>query len=192
MDLKWGLLLASFCFASPAAADFAADEFPPYERCAICHGLFGVSHTAKFPNLGGQKPAYLAAQIQAFLDGTRTNDSGQMSAIVTELKPEEIPVVIEWFSTQDAPKPAGLPEANAGQTAFADLGCAECHTNGSEPPDVPYLTAQHAGYLAKQMRDFKTGARATGEIASMHSDLLQLPDDKLGSIADYLAAKARQ
>jgi len=192
MGHKWGLLLASICFATPAAADFAADEFPPYERCAICHGLFGVSHTAKFPNLGGQKPAYLAAQIQAFLDGARSNDSGQMSAIVTELKPEEIPVVIEWFSTQDAPEPAGLPETDAGQTTFADLGCAECHTNGSEPPDVPYLTAQHAGYLAKQMRDFKTGARATGEIAAMHSDLLQLPDDKLSSIADYLAAKARQ
>jgi len=191
MGLRPALLLLGLCAATPVAADFAADEYPPYERCAVCHGLFGVSHTAKFPNLGGQKPVYLAAQIKAFHDGTRANDRGQMSAVVTELKPEEIPVVIEWFASQDAPKPAAPPTSDTGKTEFTDLGCAACHTNSAAQADVPYLSAQHQGYLAKQMRDFKERARTSSTVARLHNTLLQISDEKLEAIADYLAAKAR-
>ncbi|MEO0990683.1 MAG: c-type cytochrome [Pseudomonadota bacterium] len=169
-------------------ADFDASGYPPYERCAICHGLFGVSHTDRFPHLGGQKPGYIEAQIDAFMEGRRTNDRGQMAAIVTELKPEEVSVVVEWFSTQDPPAPSGEGSAK-GKSVFADLGCAACH--GADMPEVPHLTAQHAGYLAKQMTDFRDGARAGHPAARLHTELLELPDDTLAAVADYLAAEVR-
>ena len=92
-------------FATPAVADYDPSQYPAYETCALCHGLFGVSHTGKFPNLGGQKQAYIEAQIHAFRDGHRTNDGGQMVTIVTELQPEDIAFVAEWFAIQDAPQP---------------------------------------------------------------------------------------
>ena len=88
MNLK-PLAFAFLCAATPVAADYDPSQYPAYETCALCHGLFGVSHTAKFPHLGGQKPAYIEAQLRAFLSGFRTNDGGQMSAIVTELQPED-------------------------------------------------------------------------------------------------------
>ena len=79
--------------ATAAQADYDPSQYPAYETCALCHGLFGVSHTAKFPNLGGQKQDYIEAQVRSFLEGHRTNDGGQMAAIVTELQPEDIPFV---------------------------------------------------------------------------------------------------
>ena len=59
-------------WALPAAADFDAASYPPYETCALCNGLFGQSRTAKFPHLAGQKPVYLRTQLDAFLAGERS------------------------------------------------------------------------------------------------------------------------
>jgi len=180
-------LIACVLAATPLAADFAADEYPPYERCALCHGLFGVSHIAKFPNLAGQKPDYIAAQIKAFHAGQRTNDGGQMAAIVTELKPEEIPIVVEWFSTQAPPKPLGIDLDSKASAHYADLGCDSCH---ADPGNMaPHLTAQHPQYLEKQMSDFLSGARAGSDIARMHQVLLR--EAEIKAISLYLAGKAR-
>ncbi|MEL6519460.1 MAG: c-type cytochrome [Pseudomonadota bacterium] len=191
MDLKpFAILVAS---AMPALADYDPTQYPAYETCALCHGLFGVSHTAKFPNLGGQKPSYIEAQLNAFIAGERTNDGGQMATIVTELMPEDIPIVVEWFSTQDPPEPYEAEGDGSGEAVFADLGCASCHDNSAEgSPTVPYLTSQHAGYLVKQMTDFKEGDRDTAEAPGMHRDLLAITEDQIAAIADYLASTARQ
>ena len=51
--------------------------------------------------------------------------------------------------------------AVAGQ-AKAKAVCAACHgENGDKPlqPEYPVLAGQHADYLAKSLRDYKTGAR---------------------------------
>ena len=173
-------------------ADFDPDAYPRHETCALCHGLFGVSHNAKFPHLGGQNPYYIEAQLRAFLAGTRQNDGGQMAAIVTELQPGDIEQVVGWFSSQDPPDPEPLPEGNKGAARIEALGCASCH--GSAPPEdgVPYLTAQHSGYLAKQMADFRDGRRDAHLTAAMHRDQLQLTDADIKEIADFLAAQPRQ
>ena len=180
------LWLVFVAFANPSWADFDAASYPPYERCALCHGLFGQSHNAKFPHLAGQKPRYIEAQLEAFLSGDRTNDGGQMSAIVTELKPEEFSVVVEWFSTQEPPVPAQPPQNSVGEELVGDLGCFECHVDEAEM--VPYLSAQHAGYLAKQMTDFTTGVRNSGNI---HKDLLTPVASEIQAIAAFLASKER-
>ena len=180
------ICLILIAFATPSWADFDAASYPPYERCALCHGLFGQSHNAKFPHLAGQKPGYINAQLQAFLEGTRTNDGGQMSAIVTELKPEEFPVVVEWYSTQEPPEPSPTPQDSTGENVVADLGCFGCHISDAEA--VPYISAQHAAYLEKQMNDFETGARNGGNI---HKDLLTPVKTNIAAIAAYLSSVER-
>ncbi len=177
--------------AAPALADFDPDAYPRYETCALCHGLFGVSHAAKFPHLAGQNPAYIEAQLRAFIAGTRHNDGGQMAAIVTELQPGDIEVVVEWFSTQDPPEPTPLAQDNEGAAALEGLGCLACHASENISGDVPHLMAQHSGYLAKQMSDFRDGRRDAPEIAQMHRDALQLTDSEIDEIAAYLAAQER-
>jgi len=180
-------------FATPALADYDPSQYPAYETCALCHGLFGVSHTGKFPNLGGQKQAYIEAQVRAFRDGHRANDGGQMVTIVTELHPEDIPFVADWFASQEAPQPYPAENTEAGQTQFAELGCAGCHNNTTDgDPEVPHLTSQKPDYLMKQMTDFRDGNRETLSTPGFHKDLLALPDDQITAIATYLAAEPRQ
>lgn len=189
MSLKLaGFLTVLTC--GPLWADFDPDAYPRYETCALCHGLYGVSHTARFPHLAGQKPAYIEAQLRAFLAGARTNDGGQMAAIVTELQPGDIAIVVEWFSSQDPPPAATAPETENGAKLYAALECAVCHGQ-PEQAEVPFLTAQHSGYLAKQMTDFRDARRTLPEVAQVHAELLSIEDEAIVQIADYLAAQER-
>ncbi|SMF94562.1 Cytochrome c553 [Methylomagnum ishizawai] len=41
--------------------------------CAACHGIAGISASPAFPNLAGQKEAYLQAALTAYKDGSRKN-----------------------------------------------------------------------------------------------------------------------
>lgn len=189
---RWAPAVIGICAATVAAADYDPSQYPAYETCALCHGLFGVSHTHKFPHLAGQRPAYIEAQLRAFLAGERENDGGQMVAIVTELHELDIPLVMEWFSGQEPPDASDSPEDDTGATLFADLGCGTCHANTADLSGaVPYLTAQHAGYLIKQMKDFAEGRRTHSEVATMHADLLSPVAESIDDIADYLASVSR-
>ncbi len=175
-----------------AQADYDPSAYPPHETCALCHGLNGVSQSSKFPNLGGQKPSYLEAQIAAFRSGARRNDGGQMSTVVNELDPEEFEDVVDWFSTRNPPAPYPSEDTAAGATAFAELGCAGCHDNAPDgDPEIPYLTAQHPRYLAKQMNDFRQGIRDVENMPGMHKSMLAVTDKDIQAIANYLAAEAR-
>ena len=177
---------------TPAFADYDPSQYPAYETCALCHGLLGVSHSAKFPNLGGQRKAYIEAQVMAFRDGHRTNDGGQMAAIVTELQPEDIPFVADWFTSQAPPEPYPAGDTSEGAAQVADLGCETCHSNSTDgDPLVPYLTAQHPGYLIKQMTDFREDRRDAHVAPGMHMALLSITDAEISAIATYLAAVAR-
>ena len=64
------------------AADAAAGKAKT-AVCAGCHGGNGVSMIPTYPNLAGQKAAYLSKQIKAFRDGTRTDPT--MNAMVKGL-----------------------------------------------------------------------------------------------------------
>ena len=62
--------------------------------------------------------------------------------------------------------------------------CAGCHGgNGiSASPNIPNLAGQKAGYLAKALRDFKTGARKNG---MMESVVPMIADADINNIAAY-------
>ena len=57
---------SSAAFAGDAAAGKAKSA-----TCAACHGANGISPNDLWPNLAGQKPGYLVAQMKAFRDGKR-------------------------------------------------------------------------------------------------------------------------
>ena len=91
------LCLVCFCAAIPAAgADLAAGR----NRAAICtgcHGYAGVSANDEWPNLAGQKTAYLVQQLKAFRDGTRVDPV--MSPMVQGLTEADMELVAAWFNS---------------------------------------------------------------------------------------------
>lgn len=188
-----GALFAMLLGAGPAVANsFGSDDDAPYEVCALCHSLDGVSRTAKFPKLAGQPAPYIEKQLQDFLSGARQNDGGQMAAIVTEITADDIPVVAEWFSMQPAPPPTDTGDVSAGEAAFETLGCLACHDGARANDMTPHLTAQHASYLQKQMVDFRDGARDNDPGGMMRAAMTYLTDPQISELAAYLAGTTRE
>jgi len=168
----------------------------PWELCGLCHSLDGNSRMVRFPRLAGQPAAYIEKQVHDFLAGRRTNDGGQMSAIVTEIDVADIERIAQWFASQEPPPPVGdVSLTQAGQQLYVTKGCSDCHAAGGSARDtlpIPYLTAQHAQYLVKQLRDFQSGNRVhvSAELAS--DPVAQLTSSEIDSLATYLAASARE
>lgn len=70
--------------------------------CSTCHGPDGTGlESMKTPRLSGQRADYLKAQILAFRAGRRTNDMGQMSASVKNLRYSEIKLLTRFLETWD-------------------------------------------------------------------------------------------
>jgi cytochrome c553 len=62
------VMLASPVFAGDVEAGKAKSAM-----CAACHGANGISAIPMYPNLAGQKEAYLLKQLQDFKSGSRDN-----------------------------------------------------------------------------------------------------------------------
>jgi len=82
---------ASISIAGDAAAGKAKSA-----TCAGCHGMNGISAVPTYPNLAGQKEAYLAKQIKAFKDGTRKDPS--MNAMVKGLSDTDIANISAYYA----------------------------------------------------------------------------------------------
>lgn len=68
------ITLAITTAAMMAAPAFAADVEAGKSKsamCAACHGAEGVSAIPMYPNLAGQKAAYVAKQLKDFKSGSR-------------------------------------------------------------------------------------------------------------------------
>lgn len=199
--------IISFSICTFVTADMIDDSsLEPWETCALCHGLYGDSARSKFPKLAAQKAEYLSKQIKDFQAGKRTNDGGQMQSMVESLTSDNIEQIVNWFSTQPVPKASPeKPTQTDINNLAAVLGgrpketCGTCHQAASSEPkikapasaalQIPFLHAQHADYLAKQMTDFKTGDRHD---TLVHHPLLQpLSSDQITLLAEYFASSER-
>ncbi len=74
--------------ANIAIAGDAAAGKAKAATCNACHGAKGISTQPIYPNLAGQKEAYLVKQIKAFKDGIRKDPT--MNAMVKPLSDADI------------------------------------------------------------------------------------------------------
>jgi cytochrome c553 len=99
------LLFAALAFVAMPA--LAADPEAGREmaaQCAGCHGAAGVSVAAEIPNLAAQKADYLAAQLEAFRAGERSNPL--MNAIAAQLDDAQIENLAAHFAALPGAAPA--------------------------------------------------------------------------------------
>ncbi|GIX30927.1 MAG: hypothetical protein KatS3mg124_1399 [Porticoccaceae bacterium] len=89
-------LTATFATVALAAGDPAAGKAKA-AVCAACHGANGISAAPIWPNLAGQKEEYLAKQLKAFRDGTRSEPS--MSPMAANLSDQDIADLAAYFSS---------------------------------------------------------------------------------------------
>jgi len=82
---------ANIAFAGDAAAGKAKAA-----SCAGCHGANGISVVHLYPNLAGQKEAYLNKQMKAFKDGSRKDPT--MNAMSAPLSDGDIADISAYFA----------------------------------------------------------------------------------------------
>lgn len=69
--------------------------------CMGCHGPTGRGNApAKYPSVSGQHVTYIVAQLNAFRDGSRSNDpNGMMRSVVARMSAAEIEAVANYIAT---------------------------------------------------------------------------------------------
>src|SRR6185312_3456776 len=169
--------------------------------CAACHGAQGVAIAPTFPNLAGQSATYLYIQLKEFHDGERNDPvmTGQAAA----LSDTDMRDLASYYASL-APKPAGQADANsrgaqlylAGDPAQGIPPCQGCHganglgpqphpSSAPQPPWAtwPHLRGQSSLYVAKQLGDYKSGARAGSSNAKvMQGVAATLGDDDVQAL----------
>jgi cytochrome c553 len=199
------VLMAVGATAALARADvIVTDGMQPWEVCAACHGLDGISAMGRFPKLAGQRQEYIVKQVRDFRDGHRGNDGGQMAATAADVSDDDLVRSAAYFAGLPAPPPDAPPATHAadwrrgealyrdGDAASGIARCSSCHDD-AEPrrPQAPLLKAQHAAYIAKQLRDWRAGARNNDTSQAMPAIAAKLSEQDIAALAAFLASQPR-
>jgi cytochrome c553 len=67
------VVTATMMISSPVFAGDAEAGKAKAVTCTACHGAKGISAIPLYPNLAGQKEAYIAQQLRNFKSGERNN-----------------------------------------------------------------------------------------------------------------------
>lgn len=92
------LLAASVLTVSASSAIAAGDAAAGKTRaasCAGCHGAKGISMMPIYPNLQGQKAAYLVKQLKAFKSGDRKEPT--MNAMAKPLSDADMDNIAAYY-----------------------------------------------------------------------------------------------
>jgi cytochrome c553 len=188
------------------------EALPDCERCHADNGR----EQPDIPVLAGQKPAYLAATLQAYATGKRS--SAVMTAAVNRLDADIIRLLADHY----ARLPDGLAEPVAAvppeATAFREEGetmatgeyeeaarrivanglpeanlpaCSKCHSAGKRA-DYPVLAGQKPDYLAARLRLWRgdpnvVDARKSNE--SMPMIARRIPEEMIEPLARHFGAR---
>ena len=89
-------LVLAVSWASAQAADVGAGKSKAESVCASCHGINGISASDGFPNLAGQKAAYLVNALKAYREGARK--APIMNNMAANLSDHDIENLAAYFS----------------------------------------------------------------------------------------------
>jgi cytochrome c553 len=165
--------------------------------CMACHGADGNSMNPEWPTLASQHASYIQKQLKQFKAGERQNPL--MTPMAMMLQDQDMEDLAAYFSTQ-ALRPTGETDPaklelgqriyRAGSQANGGVAaCAGCHgPAGAGNPGAAYprIGGQHATYVAMQLRNYKSGARATDPNQMMRSIASKLSEAEIDAVASYI------
>jgi len=166
--------------------------------CAACHGVQGISSISANPNLAGQVPGYIAAQLAAFKSGDRNN--AIMTGQVISLSEDDMADLDAYYASlvpnvevklTDQDKALAEEGAKIYRGGFADRGisaCMSCHGPSGHgiPKNYPRVSAQHKEYLEQSLLSYKKGDRK-GYNEIMSNIAFGLSELQIKQLAAYMA-----
>lgn len=174
--------------------------------CVACHAQDGNSTWGAYPKLAGLGEKYLSKQIRDIKSGERT--VAEMTGMLDQLSDQDIIDIAAYYSGQkrkvagaeknDKQLKLGKKIYRGGNIETSVAACTGCHSpsgNGNAPAGYPALGGQHAQYIVKQLRAFRTGAhdiddpaaRLNDEAKVMRGVTARMNDQEIKAVANYIS-----
>jgi cytochrome c553 len=189
------VLSAPFMAGSVQAEGDAAAGKAKSATCLACHGADGNSLNPVWPKLAAQHPAYIRKQLEEFKSGNRKDPL--MSAMAAPLSDVDMANLAAYFASQKrtlgtaAPDQVKLGEMiyRAGVASKGVAACASCHGprgSGNPAANFPNLSGQHAAYVEKALKDFRSGSRTTDPAKMMRDTASSMSDAEISAVSQYV------
>ncbi|NLD15317.1 MAG: cytochrome c4 [Gammaproteobacteria bacterium] len=165
--------------------------------CTACHGADGnAGLMPTYPKLGGQGANYLIKQMKDIKSGARP--VVEMTGMLDALSDQDMADIAAWFSSQKGTTGYAHPDLvergeelfRGGKLADGLPACTGCHSPDGAGLDLalyPKLSGQNAGYIAKQLTDFREGDRTNdGDAMTMRDVAAKLSNKDIKALASYI------
>ena len=193
-----GITVAALHSVTTLASGHDVDGKAKSVVCAACHGAQGISSIPANPNLAGQVPGYIRAQLKAFKSGERVN--AIMAGQAAGLSDQDMKDIDAYYASLKAKTTSKLTEqdkalAEEGRAiyrgGFAQRGisaCMSCHGPSGHgiPKNYPRVSAQHPEYLEQQLLAYKKGERV-GHNGIMKDISFGLSELQIKQLSAYMA-----
>lgn len=196
-----GALLLAGCASAPPRADdpaprrpSSAAPAPDLDRgrtlaaaCLACHGETEIvlDGDVRPPKLRGQRQSYLFRALLDYRDGRR--DRGVMGPFVDALDVQAMRDVSAYLGGPEA-TPHKVNRGDGIAYARNAAVCGFCHaeTGMGVMENLPILAGQRADYLARALRDYRSGRRVDPTMTALARTL---DDADIERMAAYFAAQ---
>lgn len=198
--MKYQVLISVFALFAVASTTQAAGDAEAGKAkaqvCFSCHGVNGNSVNPVWPKLAGQHAGYIAKQLTDFKAGKDRNDP-LMMAQVMPLSPQDMEDLAAFFAKQK-PSQGSAEEAKlalgeqiyrGGNKATGVSACMACHGPGgagNPAAKYPMVSGQHAPYVVKTLKDFRSGMRKNDPGKMMQNVAARMTDAEIEAVASYM------
>ncbi len=167
--------------AAPKRPGDAAAGKGKADLCSGCHGAEGVSAGLPGPTLAGQNEAYLAAALEAYKTGARSNP--MMTPLAADMDDGDIRDVAAYFASLKCEGAANAADRVAAARMAGALLCANCHGVNGIAPDrsAPSLAGQSKDYLLAALKAYASGTRSHVVMSALAKGMSDADAQKLAA-----------
>ena len=187
------ILAASLVTIGAGNADSGKDKVA---TCAACHGQDGNSMVGLWPSLAGQNVNYLIRQLQHIKSGKRSIT--EMIGSLDNFAQEDLEDIAAFYASQNNAIGQAAPDKvelgrklyYSGSLEKGVPACTACHSpkgKGNSPAGYPLLSGQQSDYIAKALKNYRTGERNNDESSQMMMAIAyKLDDVEIDALSSFI------
>jgi len=164
--------------------------------CSACHGADGNSLAGIWPSLAGQNYKYLLKQLRLIKSGDR--EIIEMIGQLDNLSDQDLKDISAFYSVQN--NLIGQVEKDklelgkklyySGNLEKGVPACTACHSPrglGNAPAAYPLLSGQQPDYVAKALKDYRSGKRLNEDPSKIMIDIAyKLDDNEIEALSSFV------
>ncbi|WP_198263015.1 c-type cytochrome [sulfur-oxidizing endosymbiont of Gigantopelta aegis] len=159
--------------------------------CSGCHGSDGIGLSQEFPNLAGQKEAYIIKQLQAFKNGERKDPS--MAAMTAALNDNDMADLAAYFSNLPAKHSPQSSTMSSTNTQKA-MPKATAKASKKEFPETVFISMKKSASIETfpQQSTWKGGPNMLYTAITPDAKMLLSTSPSTGSVYVFDAKSGKQ